>query len=115
MEDLEHSYDVTLEALGDALDLKDSETEGHSKRVTAYAIALARAPKCSCKTCRIRRMDSLSVGIQGPSINCDGGIGRQVNTDLRDDLLPGCPSSQTGWPGSVWNGGRDQIGTVAAI
>ena len=43
MENLEHSYDVTLEALGDALDLKDSETEGHSKRVTAYAIALARA------------------------------------------------------------------------
>ncbi len=43
MEDLEQSYDVTLEALGDALDLKDSETEGHSKRVTAYAIALARA------------------------------------------------------------------------
>jgi putative nucleotidyltransferase with HDIG domain len=43
MEDLEHSYDVTLEALGDALDLKDSETEGHSKRVTAYTIALAKA------------------------------------------------------------------------
>jgi putative nucleotidyltransferase with HDIG domain len=43
MEDLEHSYDITLEALGDALDLKDSETEGHSKRVTAYTIALARA------------------------------------------------------------------------
>lgn len=43
MEDIEHSYDITLEALGDALDLKDSETEGHSKRVTAYTIALARA------------------------------------------------------------------------
>lgn len=43
MEDLEHSYDVTLEALGDALELKDSETEGHSKRVTVYTIALARA------------------------------------------------------------------------
>jgi putative nucleotidyltransferase with HDIG domain len=43
VEDLEHSYDITLEALGDALDLKDSETEGHSKRVTAYTIALARA------------------------------------------------------------------------
>jgi putative nucleotidyltransferase with HDIG domain len=42
MEDLELSYDVTLEALGDALDLKDRETEGHSKRVTAYAITLAR-------------------------------------------------------------------------
>jgi len=47
MEELEHSYDVTLEALGDALDLKDSETEGHSKRVTAYTIALARAMEIS--------------------------------------------------------------------
>jgi putative nucleotidyltransferase with HDIG domain len=43
MDDLEHSYNVTMEALGDALDLKDSETKGHSKRVTAYTIALARA------------------------------------------------------------------------
>jgi putative nucleotidyltransferase with HDIG domain len=42
MADLERSYDVTLEALGDALDLKDAETEGHSRRVTAYTIALAR-------------------------------------------------------------------------
>src|ERR1700749_1256570 len=41
--DLERSYDITLEALGDALDLKDSETEGPSKRVTAYTIAIARA------------------------------------------------------------------------
>ena len=43
MDDLENSYDITLEALGDALDLKDAETEGHSKRVTAFTIALARA------------------------------------------------------------------------
>ncbi len=42
IEDLERSYDITLEALGDALDLKDAETEGHSKRVTAFTIALAR-------------------------------------------------------------------------
>jgi putative nucleotidyltransferase with HDIG domain len=41
--DLERSYDITLEALGDALDLKDAETEGHSKRVTGYTVALARA------------------------------------------------------------------------
>jgi putative nucleotidyltransferase with HDIG domain len=40
--ELERSYDVTLEALGDALDLKDAETEGHSKRVTAYTIQIAR-------------------------------------------------------------------------
>jgi putative nucleotidyltransferase with HDIG domain len=43
MRDLERSYDITLEALGDALDLKDAETEGHSKRVTAFTIAIARA------------------------------------------------------------------------
>lgn len=43
MADLERSYDITLEALGDALDLKDAETEGHSKRVTAFTVALARA------------------------------------------------------------------------
>ena len=42
MFELERSYDTTLQALGDALDLKDAETEGHSRRVTAYTIALAR-------------------------------------------------------------------------
>ena len=31
MANLERSYDITLEALGDALDLKDAETEGHSQ------------------------------------------------------------------------------------
>ncbi len=41
--ELEKSYDYTLEALGDALDMKDAETEGHSRRVTAYTIAMARA------------------------------------------------------------------------
>jgi len=41
--ELERSYDITLEALGDALDLRDNETEGHSRRVTAFTIAIARA------------------------------------------------------------------------
>lgn len=43
MADLERSYGMTLEALGGALDLKDAETEGHSRRVTVFTIALARA------------------------------------------------------------------------
>ncbi len=43
MVELERSYDITLEALGDALDLKDRETEGHSRRVTAFTIAIAKA------------------------------------------------------------------------
>jgi len=53
MTNLERSYDVTLEALGDALDLKDAETEGHSKRVTAYTIALARAIGLSADQIRV--------------------------------------------------------------
>lgn len=55
MQQLERSYDVTLEALGDALDLKDAETEGHSKRVTAYTLALGRA-----------------VGLSGPELRTVG-------------------------------------------
>jgi putative nucleotidyltransferase with HDIG domain len=43
LRDLERSYDITLQALGDALDLKDRETEGHSRRVTAFTMAIARA------------------------------------------------------------------------
>ena len=42
LDELKRSYDITLEALGDALDLKDAETAGHTKRVTAYTIAIAR-------------------------------------------------------------------------
>jgi cyclic di-GMP phosphodiesterase len=42
MGDLERSYGMTLEALGGALDLKDAETEGHSRRVTAFTMAIAR-------------------------------------------------------------------------
>ena len=53
MSDLERSYDITLEALGDALDLKDAETEGHSKRVTAFTIAIARAMGLSAERIRI--------------------------------------------------------------
>jgi len=40
---LEQSYDDTLEALGSALDLKDAETEGHCQRVTAFTISIAKA------------------------------------------------------------------------
>ncbi|HZP17384.1 MAG TPA: response regulator, partial [Terriglobales bacterium] len=50
---LERSYDITLEALGNALDLKDAETEGHSKRVTAFTIAMARAMELPAEQIRV--------------------------------------------------------------
>jgi len=43
IEELERSHDITLEAMADALDLRDAETEGHCRRVTAYTTELARA------------------------------------------------------------------------
>jgi len=42
LQDLEESYDYTLEALGGALDAKDAETEGHCQRVTAFTITMAK-------------------------------------------------------------------------
>src|SRR5437867_7966783 len=53
LSDLERSYDITLEALGDALDLKDAETEGHSRRVTAFTIAIAQALGLSSDEIRV--------------------------------------------------------------
>jgi putative nucleotidyltransferase with HDIG domain len=50
---LERSYDITLEVLGNALDLKDAETENHSKRVTAFTIAIARAMGLSAEQIRV--------------------------------------------------------------
>ena len=43
MVNLERSFDITLEALGDALDLKEASTEGHSRRVTLFTIGIAQA------------------------------------------------------------------------
>lgn len=40
---LQQTYDETLEALSAALDLRDTETEGHSRRVTEYTLQLARS------------------------------------------------------------------------
>lgn len=41
--DLVAAYDATIEGWSRALDLRDKETEGHSLRVTAMALKLARA------------------------------------------------------------------------
>ena len=36
------TYDTTLEALMEALDTRDTETQGHSRRVSEYTVAVAR-------------------------------------------------------------------------
>jgi putative nucleotidyltransferase with HDIG domain len=52
VQELEQSYDYTLEALGNALDMKDAETEGHCQRVTAYTICIAKAMHVDTHTLR---------------------------------------------------------------
>lgn len=46
---LENNYENTLQALGAAIDLRDSETAGHSRRVCRYSLEIARAIGCSEK------------------------------------------------------------------
>ncbi len=47
MKRIEQTYDDTLEALGAALDLRDNETAGHSRRVTRYCVEMAQAMGCT--------------------------------------------------------------------
>lgn len=44
---IEQGYDETLQALAAALDLRDNETAGHSRRVMAYAMKVASVMGCS--------------------------------------------------------------------
>ncbi|MBS1867873.1 MAG: HD domain-containing protein [Acidobacteria bacterium] len=44
---IEQNYDETLEALGSAIDLRDNETAGHSRRVCLYSFEIAKAHGCS--------------------------------------------------------------------
>lgn len=43
MKRIESTYDQTIESLGGALDLRDNETAGHSRRVTRYCLEMAQA------------------------------------------------------------------------
>ena len=45
--ELENSYAATLSAFSGMLDARDSETEGHSQRVVAYAVAVGQVLKIS--------------------------------------------------------------------
>jgi len=54
---LENNYESTLQALGAAIDLRDSETAGHSRRVCRYSLEIARAIGWSEK-----RLENLARG-----------------------------------------------------
>jgi HD-GYP domain-containing protein (c-di-GMP phosphodiesterase class II) len=55
--EIERSYGQTLEVLGEAIDLRDSQTGGHSRRVTLYSIKILRTMGGS-----ERQLRSIAVG-----------------------------------------------------
>jgi len=64
---VEQTYDETLQALGAALDLRDSETEGHSRRVSLYCLEVAKLFDCSA--------DELLQIVRGSYLHDIGKIG----------------------------------------
>jgi len=67
MKRIERAYDDTLEALGAALDLRDTETAGHSRRVSLYCLEIARAIGCT--------REQLKTIIRGAYLHDIGKIG----------------------------------------
>lgn len=59
---VERGYEDTLEALGAAIDLRDSETSGHSRRVTLYSSRNAlKSSRCSTFHCQTAEVISHPV------------------------------------------------------
>jgi len=79
MRRIELTYDETLEALGAALDLRDTETAGHSERVRRYCLEIATAIGCS--------QDELKQISRGAYLHDIGKIGIPDSILLKDGKL----------------------------
>jgi response regulator RpfG family c-di-GMP phosphodiesterase len=76
---IELTYDETLEALGAALDLRDTETAGHSQRVTRYCLKIAQTMDCS--------VDQLKQIARGSYLHDIGKIGIPDSILLKEGKL----------------------------
>ncbi len=76
---IEHTYDDTLEALGAALDLRDTETAGHSRRVSLYCLEIARAMGCT--------LEQLKTIARGAYLHDIGKIGIPDSILLKEGKL----------------------------
>ena len=79
LERVERTYDETLAALGGALELRDIETQGHSRRVTLYCLQMAQAKGCSGK-----QLESI---LRGSLLHDIGKIGIPDAILLKPDRL----------------------------
>jgi PAS domain S-box-containing protein len=76
---IQQTYDETLQALGAALDLRHTETEGHSRRVTLYSLEIARTSDCTA--------DQLAQILRGSYLHDIGKIGIPDAILLKPDKL----------------------------
>jgi response regulator RpfG family c-di-GMP phosphodiesterase len=79
MKRIELTYDETLEALGAALDLRDTETAGHSQRVSRYCLEMAKAMNCT--------VDELRQIVRGSYLHDIGKIGIPDSILLKEGKL----------------------------
>jgi putative nucleotidyltransferase with HDIG domain len=79
MHRIEQTYDDTLEALGAALDLRDTETAGHSRRVSLYCLEIARAMGCNS--------EQLKTIVRGAYLHDIGKIGIPDSILLKEGKL----------------------------
>jgi putative nucleotidyltransferase with HDIG domain len=79
MRRIEQTYDDTLEALGAALDLRDTETAGHSRRVSLYCLEIARAMGCNT--------EQLKTIMRGAYLHDIGKIGIPDSILLKEGKL----------------------------
>ncbi len=94
LQEIETTYDSTLEALGGALDLRDSATAGHSIRVTLYALTIAEAMNCGEKQLReLARAASLhdigKIGIPDAVLLKAGCLTAEEQAIMRSHVLVG--------------------------
>ncbi len=94
MRRIELTYDETLEALGAALDLRDTETAGHSERVTRYTLVLAKAMGCTDEQLKqIRRGSYLhdvgKIGIPDSVLLKEGKLTAEEMAVMQDHVRIG--------------------------
>ncbi|HET8625994.1 MAG TPA: diguanylate cyclase [Thermomicrobiales bacterium] len=88
VEELERSYNATLTAFSGMLDARDSETEGHSQRVVALALALGRTIGLGPQDLAALEVGALlhdigKVGVSDAILRKPGPLSDQEWTEMR--------------------------------
>ena len=86
--ELQNSYDLTLEALSSALDLRDRETEGHSRRVVEYTARLAEQVGLNKETIKNIRRGALihdigKIGVPDAILHKPGALNEEETLIIR--------------------------------